>query len=39
MHLLLLAPFLAFDDTGLANMGSLFIVVLSVAALIRSRKA
>jgi hypothetical protein len=35
MHLLLLSPLLAFDDTGLANIGSLFLVVLSVAAVLR----
>jgi hypothetical protein len=38
MHLLL-TPMLAFDDTGVATTGAVFILILSVAALIRSRMA
>jgi hypothetical protein len=36
MHLLL-TPILAFDDPGVATSGAVFIVILSVAALIRSK--
>jgi hypothetical protein len=36
MHLLLM-PILAFDDPGVANSGAVVLVILSVAAIIRSK--
>jgi hypothetical protein len=38
MHLLLFSPLLAFSDPGVANSGAAFIVILYVAALVRSCK-
>jgi hypothetical protein len=38
MHLLL-TPILAFDDSGLATLGALVLLLLSLAALVRSRMA
>jgi hypothetical protein len=38
MHALLL-PILAFDDSGVATAGALFLVILSVAAIVRSKMA
>lgn len=37
MHLLLLSPILAFDDPMVANSGAIVLVILSVAAVIRSK--